>query len=268
MPNQPPRMLAIGGSDSSGGAGIQADIKTGAAFGVDVSTAITAVTAQNSLGVQAVEPVPVEMLRAQLVSVCSDLRPDAVKLGMLYDAARVKAAMDAIQRHQLQNVVCDPVLISTSGTTLLAPKGRELLISNLSLFALLTPNATEAAALTGIDVSDLSGQLAAGRLLIERGANAVLVKGGHIAGDESTDVLILKNSPAPFFFRRTRIDTRNDHGTGCVLASAIASGLAAGVDLPKAVAAGCDFVDAALRRSVHCSNGSGRGAMNLVRKLD
>ena len=260
------RLLAIGGSDSCGGAGIQADIKTGSALGVDVSTAITAITAQNSLGVQAVEPVSVEMLRAQIASVCSDTPPHAVKLGMLYDAARVKAVADAITIYNLHNVVCDPVLVSTSGTTLLEAEGREHLISMLPDFTLFTPNAPEAAVLTGTSVHTSSDLLAAGRILLERGANAVLLKGGHLDGSESTDVLLQRHSPEPLFFPFRRVETRNDHGTGCVLSSAIASGLAAGVELAQAVASGCAFVHSALQRSAHLSNGSGRGSMNLLKK--
>lgn len=259
-----PRLLAIGGSDSSGGAGIQADIKSGAAFGVDVSTAITAITAQNSLGIQALGPVPLKILRAQLASVCSDVPPHAAKLGMLYDAARLEVVAEAISAYQLRNVVCDPVLVSTSGTALLDWAGRKVLMSMLPLFTLFTPNAVEAAELTGIAVLNFSDLIAAGNFLIESGANAVLVKGGHLCGSESTDVLIQKNSLEPVFFSAPRIETRNDHGTGCVLASAIASGLAKGVELSLAVSSACEYVGTALRRSVHLSNGMGRGSMNLI----
>ncbi|HUV96534.1 MAG TPA: bifunctional hydroxymethylpyrimidine kinase/phosphomethylpyrimidine kinase [Acidobacteriaceae bacterium] len=258
------RLLVIGGSDSSGGAGIQADIKTGSALGVDVSTAITAITAQNNLGVQSVEPVPVEMLRAQIASVCSDLRPHAVKLGMLYDAVRVEVLSEAIRKYELRNVVCDPVLVSTSGTILLEPKGGELLLSMLPLFTLFTPNAIEAAALTGIPVNDSADLLATGRVLLDRGANAVLLKGGHLGGGDSTDVLLQASSPEPIFLRSSRIDTRNDHGTGCVLASAIASALAQGTELVDAVTSGCAFVHSALQRSAHLWRGAGRGSMNLL----
>ena len=258
------RLLAIGGSDSSGGAGIQADMKTGAALGVDVSTAITAITAQNSLGVQSVEPVSVEMLRAQIASVCSDLAPHAVKLGMLYDAARVEAVSEAIRKYELRNVVCDPVLVSTSGTTLLDPRGSELLFSMLPLFTLITPNAIEAATLTGIPVHNSSDLLAAGQVLLERGASAVLLKGGHLGGSDSTDVLLQKRCSDPVFLPSPRVETANDHGTGCVLASAIASALARGSELAEAVTFGCAFVHSALRRSVHLVSGAGRGSMNLL----
>lgn len=259
------RLLVIGGSDSGGGAGIQGDIKTGAAMGVDVSTAITAITAQNSLGVQAVEPVPIEMLQAQLSSVCSDIPPHAVKLGMLYDAPRVLAITEAIRTYKLSNVVCDPVLASTSGTMLLDGAGREAVLANLTLFTLVTPNVMEAAALTGVRVQSSADLLDAGRMLLDCGANAVLLKGGHLGGSDSTDILLEKQRPSPLFFPAPRIDTRNDHGTGCVLATAIASGLALGHRLSDAVASGCAFVQAALQRSAHLSNGSGRGSLNLLR---
>jgi len=258
------RLLAIGGSDSCGGAGIQADIKTGAALGVDVSTAITAITAQNSLGVNAVEPVSIEMLRAQIASVCSDLPPHAVKLGMLYDAARVEVVAQAIRTYELRNVVCDPVLVSTSGTTLLDPRGSELLLSMLPLFKLFTPNAMEAAALTGIPVQNSSDLLVAGRVLLDRGANAVFLKGGHLGGSDSTDVLLQTQSPEPVFLSSSRVETRNDHGTGCVIASAIASALARGMELVEAVTSGRAFVQAALQRSAHLWRGAGRGSMNLL----
>lgn len=259
-----PRLLAIGGSDSCGGAGIQADIKTGAALGVDVSTAITAITAQNSLGVQSVEPVSAETLRAQIASVCSDLPPHAVKLGMLYDAARVEVVAQTIRTYELRNVVCDPVLVSTSGATLLEPRGGELLLSMLPLFTLFTPNAMEAAALTGLTVNNSSDLLATGRVLLDKGANAVLLKGGHLGGNDSTDVLLQTRWPEPIFLLSSRIDTRNDHGTGCVLASAIASALARGSELIEAVTSGCAFVHAALQRSAHLWSGAGRGSMNLL----
>ena len=257
-------ILVIGGSDSSAGAGIQGDIKTGTAMGVDVCTAITAVTAQNSLGVQAVEPVSIAMLQAQIASVCSDTPPHAVKLGMLYDAAHVRVVDMAMRKYALQNTVCDPVLVSTSGSMLLDRQGGEALLSLLPAFALLTPNAAEVAALTGMPVRNRAELLSAGRALLDHGANALLLKGGHLDGDDSTDLLLQKHMAEPLLFPAPRIDTRNDHGTGCALATAIAAGLALGMALPEAVAAGCKFVHSALERSVHLWSGSGRGSMDLT----
>ena len=258
------RVLAIGGSDSGGGAGIQGDIKTGAALGVDVATVITAITAQNSVGVQAVEPVPLEMVQAQIASVCSDIPPHAVKLGMMHDAARVRAVVGSIRQYKLGNIVCDPVLASTSGTILLHREGMEVLVSALPLFTLLTPNVTEAAALTGKRIETHSDLVTAGYALLDLGAHAVLMKGGHLDGNEATDVLLQREHSGLMYFSFPRIRTSNDHGTGCVLATSIASGLAKGLDLPEAVAAGRDFIDAALRQSTGLRNGAGRGSMDLV----
>jgi hydroxymethylpyrimidine/phosphomethylpyrimidine kinase len=258
------RVLAIGGSDSSSGAGIQGDIKTGAALGVDVATAIIAITAQNSLGVQAVEPISLKVFRAQLSSVCSDIPLHATKLGMLCDGARVRVVTDAIQRYGLKNIVCDPVIASTSGTILLDKGGVETLLAALPFFALLTPNALEATALTGKRIETQSDLVTAGYALLDLGARAVLMKGGHLDGNESSDVLLRREHSGLMYFSFPRIRTRNDHGTGCVLATSIASGLAKGLDLPKAVATGHDFVQSALSRSTHLRNGAGRGSMDLI----
>ncbi len=258
------RLLVVGGADSCGGAGIQADIKTGAALGVDVSTAITAVTAQNSLGVQSVWPVPEEMVTAQMTSVCTDIPPRAVKLGMLVDAPRVLAVAAAIRIYELQCVVCDPVLVSTSGCMLLDFPGREALLSLLPLVSLFTPNAAEAAALSGRNVRSIAEYLDAGRALIDLGAHAILLKGGHMGGEDSADALLLHDHPSPLWFTAPRIATHNDHGTGCVLASAIAAGLALGRTLPDAVAGARAFVQQALLSAAHVWNGNGRGGMNLL----
>ena len=258
------RILAIGGSDSGGGAGIQADIKTGAALGVDVATALTAITAQNSVGVQAVESVPLNVLRAQISSVCSDIPIHAIKLGMLCDGARVRVVIDAIERYRLNNIVCDPVIASTSGTLLLDRDGVETLVAAFPLFALLTPNALEATALTGKTIATDSDLLEAGYALLDLGAHAVLMKGGHLDGKASTDLLLQRGTSEPMYFSAPRIRTRNDHGTGCVLATSIASALAMGLELPEAVAAGRDFVQGALLRSIQLRNGAGRGSMDLL----
>lgn len=262
------RMLAIGGSDSCGGAGIQADIKTGAALGVEVTTAITAVTAQNSLGVQQLGPVPEDLLRAQIVSVVTDIRPHAVKLGMLFDAARVNIVGEALCEFRLAPVVCDPVLASTSGRALLDDAGKEAIKSLLPLVALLTPNANEAAALTGRKVSNADQYLDAGRALLDLGARAVLLKGGHMDGDNSSDALLDGNDRPPTWYSRPRIRTRNDHGTGCVLASAITAELAKGHALSDAVTNAREFVQQALVRSAVLWHGAGHGGMDLVDSVD
>lgn len=259
-----PRLLAIGGSDSCGGAGIQADTKTGAAMGVDVSAVITAITAQNSVDVQAIWPVPLDVMVAQLTSVCSDIPPHAVKLGMLFDAPRVMAVGDAIRQYELHCVVCDPVLASTSGKSLLDADGVKALLSLLPLISLLTPNSMEAAALSGRNVENAADLVDAGRALLDLGAKAVLLKGGHLGGKESTDLLLQRDDSRSISFSAPRLETRNDHGTGCVLASSIAAGLALGRTLPGAVIAARAFVQKALESSAQAWNGQGRGGMQLL----
>lgn len=258
------RVLAIGGSDPSGGAGIQADVKTATAMGVDLAGAISAITAQNSLGVQGLEPVPLKMFRAQIASVCSDIPVHAVKLGMLYDRPRVRSVIDAIRQYGWNNIVCDPVLISTSGTPLLDQDGLKALVSALPLFTLFTPNVPEVAAMTGKAVVTAMDLLEAGHALLDLGARAVIVKCGHVDGDECIDVVFRKGFSEPKYFLSRRIDTRNDHGTGCALATSIACGLAVGFDLPIAISRAREFVQDALRRSIHLRNGSGRGSMDLL----
>jgi hydroxymethylpyrimidine/phosphomethylpyrimidine kinase len=188
----------------------------------------------------------------------------AVKLGMLYDGPRVQIVIDAIRQYAWNNIVCDPVLISTSGTPLLDQDGLKTLVAALPLFALLTPNVPEVAAMTGKAVVTLIDLLEAGHALLDLGARAVLVKGGHIDGDECIDILFRKGFSGPKYFFSRRIHTRNDHGTGCALATSIASGLAVGIDLPIAISRAREFVQDALRRSIHLQNGSGRGSMDLL----
>lgn len=261
--NALPRVLAIGGSDSSAGAGIQADLKTGMALGVEVATAITAITAQNSLGVQKCAPVAAAMLAAQIASVCADTPPAVIKLGMLVDAARVRVVAQAIRRYAPRAVVCDPVLASTSGYVLLHAAGRKELLKLLPLTTLLTPNAQEAVLLSGRPWRTQADLFDAARALLDQGAPAVLLKGGHWGSEEASDVLFERDRSSPLWFSAARIETRNDHGTGCVLATAISAYLARGVSLAEAVGGARNFVQQALMRSAGLCNGSGRGGMIL-----
>lgn len=264
MPCSLPRILAIGGSDSCGGAGIQVDVKTGMALGVEVSTAITAVTAQNTLGVQKIAAISLAMLTAQIDSVCQDTPPAVMKLGMLVDAARVQVVVDAIRKYAPAGVVCDPILASTSGRTLLDENGRRTLIRLFPFMTLLTPNAQEAAILSGRRAETQTELFDAVHALQDQGASSVLLKGGHTGGNESADALFLLNQTSPLWFSAPRIETRNDHGTGCVLATAIAAFLARGSTLVEAVGCARKFVQQALARSASYHNGNGRGGMLLV----
>jgi len=230
------RVLIVAGSDSGGGAGIQADIKTVTALGGYAMTAITAITVQNTLGVTLVHAVPPEVVRAQIGAVMSDLGADAWKLGMLGSAAHVRAVADAYDAFG-QNVplVVDPVMIAKGGAALVAEDAVEIIATHLvPRAAIVTPNALEAERLTDIEVRDLDGQINAAEKLVEEfGAHAALIKGGHIDGDIIRDVLLTREGYRVFESRR--IDTKATHGTGCTLASAIAAHIAQGAAIDEAV---------------------------------
>lgn len=253
-----PIALTIAGSDSGGGAGIQADLKTFHSFGVYGTSAITAITAQNTLGVQAIHPVPVEVVRAQIDSVATDLRPGAFKTGMLATAELADEVARAIREHALTNYVMDPVMVATSGDRLLERDAESALAAALlPLAAVVTPNLDEAAILAGGPVSTLDEMRAAARLLVERGAGAALVKGGHLEGDA---VDLLWDGAAEHVFRRPRIDTPHTHGTGCTLSAAIAAGLARGHGLVETVDTAQRFVGRAIATAPGL--GRGRGPVN------
>ena len=257
-----PRVLSIAGSDSGGGAGIQADLKTFAALGCYGMTAITALTAQNTLGVRSIHAVPLEHLADQIDAVAEDIGVDAVKIGMLHSADTVRTVSAALKRHDLQRVVLDPVMVATSGAKLIDDAAIAVLVYELfPLAAVVTPNLDEAALLVGRPLHDEAGMELAARQLLERGANAVLLKGGHLAGDTVSDLLVTRGG-APQWLRAPRIPTPNTHGTGCTLSSAIASHLALGADLGEAVARARDFIRGALEAGARVRTGAGSGPLN------
>lgn len=217
--------LTIAGSDSSAGAGIQADLKTFQQFGVYGTCVVTAITAQNTLGVSAVEPVSPAMLRAQLEALATDLPPVAVKSGMLATAEVLTQVALALRTYEWSVYVLDPVLRSSSGRRLLTEEGERLLLRSLvPLAALVTPNLEEAHALTGLRVDDVASMTTAGGALLDLGAGAVLIKGGHLPGNDLVDVLVTRSGTHEY--RHPRISTRATHGTGCTLSAAITAGLA------------------------------------------
>jgi hydroxymethylpyrimidine/phosphomethylpyrimidine kinase len=248
-------VLIIAGSDSGGGAGVQADIKTVTALGGYAATAITAVTVQNTLGVTAVHPIPAAIVEAQARAVLDDIGADAIKTGMLGDRDVVEAAARVLAGAGLPAVV-DPVMISKSGAALLDPAAldafRALMIPAATL---LTPNAPEAAALTGEAVTSVEGQRRAGEALLRAGAKAVLVKGGHVPGPRVIDLLL--TSAGETSFEGPRLDTRHTHGTGCTLASACAAGLAQGLGLTDAVARAVAYTAEAIARAPGFGAGAG-----------
>src|SRR5688500_9064019 len=251
--------LTIAGSDSGGGAGIQADLKTFHRFGVFGTSVVCAITAQNTRGVAAWVAVAPEMIRAQLDAVAEDLRPAAVKSGMLADAGVVGLVAEGIRRHALAPFVLDPVMVATSGDVLLEPSAVEAIRERLlPLATLVTPNLDEAAILAEMPVRDVADMERAARRLVEDGgAAAALVKGGHLAGAETVDVLF---DGAMHHVRHRRIETTSTHGTGCTLSSAITAHLALGHDLRDAVARSLDYVHRAIETAPGL--GGGHGPLN------
>lgn len=249
-----PVALTIAGSDSGGGAGIQADLKTFQAFRVFGTSAVTAVTAQNTRGVTAVHPIPVPIVRAQIDAVAEDLRPAAAKTGMLATRELVVAVAEALARLEDVPCVVDPVMVSSSGHRLLDADAEGAVASELlPRAALVTPNLREARLLTGLSIEDVDDAHRAAERLMEGGAAAALVKGGHLEGGEAVDVL--HHPGGRRTWRRARLDTRHTHGTGCTLSAAVAAGLARGLGLEEAVDLAIDFV----RRGMEQAPGLGRG---------
>jgi len=241
----PPIALTIAGSDSGGGAGIQADLKTFHAFGIFGTSVITAITAQNTKGVFAVHPVPLEVVRAQIDALADDLPPVALKTGMLATASLVEVVCDAMEVHGLARIVVDPVMVSSTGARLLDPDAVAAIMDRLVPQAtLVTPNIPEARILTGLPIDDVEGQIDAARLLVERGAQGALVKGGHARGGELVDVLW--HGEGLRSWTRPRLDTRHTHGTGCTLSAAVTAGLAQGHTVAEAVDRALDFVARAI----------------------
>ena len=250
------RVLILAGSDSGGGAGIQADIKAVTMLGGFAATAITAVTIQNTLGVHGVYPLPIDVIEAQAKAVLDDIGADALKTGMLGSVEVVEAVAGLIDYADNVPTVVDPVMIAKGGSPLLEDRAveavRRLMVPRA---ALLTPNAPEAEALTGIAVADLDGQRRAGEALLEMGARAVLMKGGHVPGETVIDLLLTRDGET--VLESERIDTRHTHGTGCTLASACAAGVAKGLPLQTAVAEAWAYVAEAIRRAPGLGQGHG-----------
>lgn len=255
-PTAPVCVVSIAGSDSSAGAGIQADLMTFAAHGVYGATVIVAGTAQNTRGVLAVEPFSARFIERQIDAVFTDLRPDAVKIGMLFDAKRVRAVAAGLRKHRPKNVVLDPVILSKHGHALLSPGAvRAMRRDLLPLCDLATPNLDEAAALAAVDVRTDAGRRLAARKIGELGARAVLVKGGHGTGARVRDLLWGGGRFREWDYPRLR--TRATHGTGCTLSSAIAANLALGHPLEDAVGRGIRYVRRSLARGVFPGGGIG-----------
>ena len=260
-----PRVLTIAGSDSGGGAGIQADLKTFAALGCYGMSALTALTAQNTQGVRAIHGVPPAFLKEQIAAVVEDIGVDAVKIGMLHAPEVVDVVAWAIDHYRLERVVLDPVMVATSGDALIEDATVGRLVRELFPRALLvTPNLDEAALLLGRPVQQETDLEAAGLDLLALGARAVLLNGGHLGGEVLTDVLAQAGEPPAFWQRLTgeRIPSRNVHGTGCTLASAVAAHLALGHPLAAAVQLAHAYVRGAIAAGADVATGNGHGPLN------
>ena len=256
------RVLSIAGSDSGGGAGIQADLKTFSALGCYGMTAVTALTAQNTTGVQAIHGVPASFLKAQLQSVLDDIGVDAVKIGMLHSPDVVEVVAWAIDHYGLTQVVLDPVMVATSGDRLIAEETVSVLVRELfPRVQLITPNLDEASLLLQQTLTEVDQLHNAAHALLDMGAKAVLLKGGHLPGDVLCDVLQTPGNDA-VVFEATRIHSRNVHGTGCSLSSAIAAHLASGKTMADAVAAARAFIRRAIADGAGVKTGEGHGPLN------
>ena len=250
--------LSIAGSDCSGGAGIQADLKTMTMNGVYAMSAVTALTAQNTTGVSAIMDVTPAFLRSQLDMIFTDIRPDAVKIGMVSSSALIETIAEALSFYKAENIVLDPVMVSTSGSRLLAEDAVETLRTRLlPLAEVITPNIPESEILTGMTIRKEEDMVLAARSMYEAYGTAVLVKGGHSIND-ANDLLFSENGAQ--WFRGRRIDNPNTHGTGCTLSSAIAANLAKGFGLGDAVSRAKEYISGALAAMLDL--GSGSGPMN------
>lgn len=256
--------MSIAGSDSSGGAGIQADIKTFSALGVYGATAITAITAQNTLGVHSQHPIPPQIVRDQIVAVIDDLSPAVVKIGMLSNAEVATAVADALSEYTLP-IILDPVMVSTSGHRLLSAEAEEVVKRRLlPLATLITPNIPEMAALANMPITTYDEKVCAAEHLFGYGVRAILVKGGHEEGDTKSDILFAQsnNGTQSTIFTAETIPTHNTHGTGCTLSSAIAAYIARGCEVEDAIHHAKEFVTEAIRHGKDITTGHGYGPVN------
>lgn len=260
-------VLTIAGSDSGGGAGIQADLKTFSALGCFGMSAITALTAQNTVAVTGIYPVPADFVAKQIDAVISDFGVDAVKIGMLNTPDIIKTIANKLKEYKVKNIVLDPVMIAKSGDKLLQDDSINALKEKLiPLARVITPNIPEAEVLTGETIKDRKDLEKVAQKLLELGPEAVLVKGGHFENAESPDCLILKNGKI-LWLEAKRIDSPNTHGTGCTTSSAIASYLAQGLDLENAVRLAKDYIHSAIIAGAEYKIGHGHGPVHHFHKL-
>lgn len=268
MKKQYKTALTIAGSDSSGGAGIQADIKTFSALGCYAMSVITALTAQNTTGVRGIHAVPPAFAAEQMEAVFSDIPPDSVKIGMLYSAELIETVARMLAKYHARNIVLDPVMAAQSGDSLLEGDAVEAIKNYLMPMAsVVTPNVPEAEILLSRPIKNVADMEKAAGDLAEFGSGSILVKGGHLEGDESTDILFIPSRNRLVPILGTRVTTRNNHGTGCTLSSAIASFLAHGLPLEDAVLRAKDYLTAAMKAGADYEIGKGHGPVHHFHRL-
>lgn len=256
-----PAVLTIAGSDSGGGAGIQADLKTFAALGCFGTSAITAITVQNTRGVAAIHPVPAAIVQGQIAAVMEDIKPAAIKIGMVHSAELVQTIATQLKKYAVP-VVLDPVMVATSGDKLIADHTIEKLKQELlPLAAVVTPNLDEAQVLAGMQIRDVTDMKKAARVMLETGCRSVLVKGGHLKGPRLYDVYLHQNGDMRIY-ESVAIVSYNTHGTGCTLSSAIAAFLARGMELAEAIAHARGYVHQAIDHGKDVKTGEGHGPLN------
>lgn len=256
-------VLTIAGSDSSGGAGIQADLKTFSAMGCYGMSVITAVTAQNTIGFSAIHPIPTDVIARQIDAVLEDIGADAIKIGMLHSSAVIETVADRLRHHRAKNIVVDPVMVAKSGNRLLQEEATQALCNTLlPLATVITPNLPEAAVLLGREVKRKEQMLDAAHDLTRLGAQAVLLKGGHLDDEQSPDILVIRHLEEPVVLEAPRVKTSNTHGTGCTLSSAIAACLAKGLDIVEAVQRAKAYLTRALAAGADYELGHGRGPVH------
>jgi hydroxymethylpyrimidine/phosphomethylpyrimidine kinase len=250
------KVLIIAGSDSSGGAGIQADIKTVTSLGSYAMTAITAITSQNTTGVKSIVPISPKEISNQIEFTAKDIKPDAVKIGMLHSKLVIEAIMKSLTKVSVSKIVLDPVMIAKGGSKLINNQAIDCIRKNLikNIF-LITPNIPEAEILTKLKIKSVEDMIHAGKLLLKLGAKNVLIKGGHLKSKKMTDVLI--NKKELILFNNKRLATKNTHGTGCTLSSAIATYLSRGKVLKKACELGIKYVNQAIGSNLNYGKGNG-----------
>ena len=250
------RVLIIAGSDSSGGAGIQADIKTVSALGCYAMTAITAVTVQNTTGVKSIIPIKPKEISNQIEFTARDIKPNAIKIGMLHSAKVISAVRKSLKKIDIKKIVLDPVMVAKGGTKLINNEAIDEIKKKLmKKILLITPNIPEAELLTNTKINSLNDMIKAGQLLINLGAKNVLIKGGHLKSNEINDILL--NKKIIKIFKNKKYKSKNTHGTGCTLSSAIATNLSCGKDLIKSCEQGIKYVNEAIKSNLNYGKGNG-----------